>query len=212
MSMSSRIMIAVAVSGVLVGGIAAAQKAKLGKPQANQLSGKYGMALSQVCVLAPVGPPPATGFEAKTGRLLADAETVSAVSHGLMRFEASGATSIEGVLTEIFHEKVKAGDSPVTAGHKYGCRGSYKLDDGGTLAVELACEVEPPKPDMTITLKPFHLTGYVGRNREDLNLTAAEGNVQTLEVAVGGRVVQQRERICNQSLSLTSLPSGPAKD
>jgi hypothetical protein len=138
--------------------------------------------------------------------LLTDGEIASAQSSAIVRFDKDGLMTIEeGRLTEIFQNNLRPGDVPVVANNEYFCEGPYKLNAAGRLSVELVCEVKSQQPGVEITIKPFKLEGFVSRTREYVNLTALEGNIQVVEVSVQGRVAQQRQRICTQSLSLGRL-------
>ena len=58
---------------------------------------------------------------------------------------------------------------------------------------------------MTVTVGPLEFEGYVGKDRRSINLSLLKANIQTVAVSVAGNVVQKRERICIQSLSLDKL-------
>jgi hypothetical protein len=170
-----------------------------------RLSGAYGMAFSQTCILTPFGPPPSTGFDPTSGALLQEAEVISSESMGVLRLRRNGTATIEGgLLTEAQQNKLHVGDVPAMARIPYTCQGTYQRS-GSRLALELGCNPTPPQPAITITIGPFRLAGFVSADEESLNLAALEGNVQSVEVAVGGTVVQRRERICLQHLSFTRL-------
>jgi hypothetical protein len=178
-------------------------------PKSTILSGGYGMTLSQVCVLTPIQPPPSSGFDPETGQLLTEGEIVSAVSSGVLRFAENGTATIEeGRLSEIFHNNTQPGDLPVVAGNEYTCAGSYVVDAAGRLLMDLTCDVKSSDPGITITLQPFKLEGFASHARQNVELSAIAGNIQTLQISAGGTVVQQRERICLQSLSASKLKDG----
>jgi hypothetical protein len=200
-------IIALVTAGALSMGVLAADVGSAGgSPKSNTLDGDYGMTLSQTCVLTPIQPPPGIGFDPDTGRLLTDGEIVSAVSSGVIRFADNKTVTIEeGRLSEVFHSNVQPGDLPVIAGNEYTCEGSYELNAAGRLSVDLTCDVKASEPGVTITLKPFKLEGFASRVQQNVELSAIAGNIQTLQVSAGGTVVQQRERICLQSLSASKL-------
>jgi hypothetical protein len=180
-----------------------------GSTKSNTLNGDYGMTLSQTCVLTPIQPPPGIGFDPATGRLLTEGEIVSAVSSGVLRFTQNSTVTIEeGRLSEVLHSNIQPGDLPVTAGNEYTCEGSYDLNAAGRLLMDLVCDVKSSQPGITITLQPFKLEGFASRNLQNVELSAIAGNIQTLQILANGTVVQQRERICLQSLSASKLRGG----
>lgn len=171
-----------------------------------KIIGVYGMTFTQTCVLAPFQAPPAQGFDPDTKSLMTDAEIVSAVSSGVVRFHRDGRMTIEdGLLTEIFNARVSSGDTPVVTGSKYTCDGSYEVNAKGHLSAELVCRVIAPQPGVEVTIQPFRLEGFVSKTAEHITLNAIDGNIQLVSVAVQGQVVQERERICLQNLSLARL-------
>ena len=200
------------VRAALALGAAGAAVAALGMPGSagsgswhKSLSGAYGMTLSQSCVLPPLGPPPNPGF-APDGSLLQPAEIVSATGTGVLRFSRDGRVSLEqGRLGELFHGRTQVGDVPLAAPSTYSCSGGYDLDADQRLTLDLACQVDAPRPGIEISVGPFILTGFASRERESLSLAALEGTLQTVEVSAGGQVVQRRERICLQQLTLVRL-------
>jgi hypothetical protein len=138
--------------------------------------------------------------------LLTGGEINSAVSSGVMRFNKKGEVAIEeGRLTEVLNNKLQPADLPVVSGNEYTCKGSYELHTAGKLSMELACDVKSPRPGVAITIEPVKLEGFVGRRKQNINLSSIEGNIQTVNVSVGDRLVQQRERICIQSVVLSNL-------
>jgi hypothetical protein len=199
--------------GILSVGLIAADVANAeGSSHSKKLNGDYGMTLTQTCVFTPFQPPPGLGFDPDTGRLLIDGELVSAVSSGVLRFAPDGTATIEeGRLSEIFHRNIQSGDLPVIPGNEYTCAGSYELHAAGKLSMDVECNVKPPQPGVVVTLKPFHLEGFVSRAHQNVHLSAIEGNVQTVHVSVEGTIVQQRERICLQSISASKLTGGGSK-
>jgi len=123
-----------------------------------------------------------------------------------MRFNHDGSVIItDGLLTEILNDKINPGDLPVNALAEFSCAGKYIRHPGRKIDIELECSVKSQSPGVTVSIKPFHFEGYVGRGLQTLQLSLIEGNVQTVLVSVGGQVVQQRERICVQSASLSRI-------
>jgi hypothetical protein len=203
-------IIALVTAGIFSTGMLAIDAGSAwGSLKSKTLNGDYGMTLSQTCVLTPIQSPPSSGFDPGTGQLLTEGEIVSAVSSGVIRFAENGTATIEeGRLSEVFHNNTQPGDLPVVAGNEYTCEGSYVLDVAGRLSMDLTCNVKSSNPGITITLKPFKLEGFASRARQNVELSAIAGNIQILEISAGGTVVQQRERICLQSLSASKLRNG----
>lgn len=203
----SRSLVAVIATGSLCLGTAIAEARDVGSwPSSKLIHGDYGMTLSQTCVLTPFQIPPSIGFDPDTRRLLTDGEINSAVSSGVMRFNKEGEVAIEeGRLTEVLNNKLQPADVPVVAGSEYTCKGSYELHTAGKLSMELACDVKSPRPGVAITIEAVKLEGFIGRRKQNINLSSIEGNIQTVNVSVGDRLVQQRERICIQSVVLSNL-------
>jgi len=190
---------------VCAGALAVGSPAQAGGAK-DRLHGAYGMTLSQTCVFPPLAPPPNPGFDPATGALLQPAEIVSATSTGIMRFADDGVVTLEqGVLSEIFQPRVQPGQVPVGARNAYRCAGPYTFADQRELSIDLTCDVLVPRPGVAIRITPFQLSGYVSRSRESINLAALEGNVQLLELSVDGQVVQTRERVCLQHLTLDRI-------
>lgn len=170
------------------------------------LKGVYGMSFSQTCMLAPIQPPPSVGFDEQTKELLVDAEVVSAVSNGLVHFQKGGKLVIrDAQLTEIFNDKTLAGNKAVGSRNKYSCAGDYQFTGKSKISAQLSCSVHIPVPGVAATIEPFLLEGYVSKSKEFVNLTALEGNVQKYQLSVGGQIVEERQRVCLQTLNMGKL-------
>jgi hypothetical protein len=173
---------------------------------ATYLRGEYGFTTLQNCVRTPFLPPTVAGFEPSTGKLLVNGEVAEAIGSGIMRFAKDGTVSVTARGTEVQENQISAGQIPVVPGTEYTCSGTYDLTSDNQLAVTLpACVVKSSSPSVTITVGPLEFEGYVGRNRGAGNLSMLKANIQTVAVSVAGNVVQKRERICIQSLSLNKL-------
>lgn len=178
-------------------------------PVARRLHGDYGLTAQYSCVRTPFQSPPAGGFDPVTGRLLIAADVANAVGSGVMQFSKDGTVGVDVVGIELETNKLQPGDIPVSSGIKYGCKGTYSFTADGRIAVSFpSCNVSPPRPGITITVGALELAGFVGRGRNAMVLSAVKGNVETVAVAVGGTVVNKRERICVASFALERIGGG----
>ena len=170
------------------------------------LRGSYGFSLSQSCVRAPFQVPPAAGFDPTTRQLLVDAELVSGFGTGQLKFAKDGVVTLEdGHLTEITANLLSAGSKPVSDGTRFSCKGSYSAQPGSKLSVSLSCNVVVPQPGPTVTLQPLNFEGFVAEGGRSINLSTVKPEVHTVTVSNAGVVLQQRERICLQSMILDKL-------
>jgi len=177
--------------------------------QKQTLQGKFGLTLSQSCMLTPFSAPPAVGFDSETGALVAPGEYVTAVSSGEAYFSRSGKVSIKsGVLSEIFPASINVGDLPVNPGNIYTCDGVYELNSEGSMKANLKCSIDVPQPGVKVTVSPFELEGFVSRWGQSIKLVSTSGNIQTVEVSVQDQLAQQRQRICLQDVSMLRLRHG----
>lgn len=173
---------------------------------ARSLRGAYGFSLSQSCVRAPFQVPPAAGFDPITRQLLVDAELVSGFGTGQLKFARDGVVTLEeGHLTEITANQLTAGSKPVSDGTRFGCKGTYSVQPSGKLGVSLSCNVVVPQPGPTVTLQPLNFEGFIAADKRSINLSTVKPEVHTVTVSNGGVVLQQRERICLQSMILDKL-------
>jgi hypothetical protein len=170
------------------------------------LRGAYGFSLSQSCVRAPFQPPPAAAFDPTTRQLLVDAELVSGFGAGQLKFAKDGVVTLEdGHLTEITANQLSAGSKPVSDGTRFSCTGSYSVQPGSKVGVSLSCNVVVPQPGPKVTLEPLNFEGFIAADRGSINLSTVKPEVHTVTVSNGGVVLQQRERICLQSMVLDKL-------
>jgi hypothetical protein len=177
-----------------------------GEAESRLLKGSYGFSLTQSCVRTPFQTPPAGGFDPVTHQLLVDGEVIDSAGLGVLRFLKDGQVTVEdGFLSELSTASVLAGQTPVSAGTQFVCTGSHAEAAGGKVTVSLSCTVLGTPPGQTVTLNPLNFAGFVGRDRESINLTSAQNELHTVTVSVGGTVVKQRERICLQSMKLDKL-------
>ncbi len=202
-----------AVAGALLlsaalAGIAIAKEQPKGNAQpsaARILHGAYGFSLSQTCVRTPFQAPPASGFNPATKQLNVNGEFVSGFGSGVLRFERNGVATIENALiTEISASQTSAGQSPVSPGTKFGCAGNYNVQPDGKLTVVLSCEATPPAPGLRVIIEPVEFEGFVGAGRS-INLGTFKRDLSEVTVYSGATAVQQRQRICLQSLNLDKL-------
>jgi hypothetical protein len=179
---------------------------QLGEAESRPLKGSYGFSLTQSCVRTPFQTPPAAGFDPVTHQLLVDGEVINSAGLGVLRFLRDGQVTVEdGFLSELTTSPVSAGQTPVSAGTRFICTGSHTQAAGGKVTVSLSCTVVGTPPGQTVTLNPLNFAGFVGQDRQSINLTSAQNEVHTVTISVGGTVVKQRERICLQSMKLDKL-------
>ncbi len=169
------------------------------------LHGAYGFSLSQTCVRTPFQAPPASGFDPVTKQLKVNGEFVSGFGSGVLRFERNGIAKIENALiTEITAGQTSAGQTPVSPGTKFGCAGNYHVQPDGKLTVVLSCEAAPPAPGLRVIIEPVEFEGFVGNGRS-INLGTFKRDLSEVTVYNGTAAIQQRQRICLQSLNLGLL-------
>jgi len=76
---------------------------------------------------------------------------------------------------------------------------------GNKLSMSLACDVKQAAPVVKVALGPLNLEGYLGISPLFIDMVNIGSDIQTITVSVNGNPVQQRQRICNQSISLTRV-------
>ena len=172
---------------------------------ARGLTGTYRFTTSETCVRSPFLLPPAAAFEPNTRQLMVDGETVSALGNGLLRFSSDGSVTLEnGRQIEISTGRVGTGATPVAPASLFTCSGTHQLQ-GNKLSMSLACDVKQAAPVVKVALGPLNLEGYLGISPLFIDMVNIGSDIQTLTVSVNGNPVQQRQRICNQSISLTRV-------
>ena len=170
------------------------------------LSGEYGFTTLQNCVRTPFLPAAVSGFDPNTHQLLVNGEVAEAVGSGVMQFAKDGTVTVTAGGTEVQENQISAGQTPVVPGTEYTCSGTYAVEPTNEVTVTLpSCVVKTNSPGVTVTVGPLEFEGYVGKDRRSINLSLLKANIQTVAVSVAGNVVQKRERICIQSLSLDKL-------
>lgn len=166
------------------------------------LTGSYGFSLSQTCVRTPFAAPGTQGIDPVTKQLKVDGEFVSGFGSGTFEFDKDGTVQLKnGLITEISAAQTAAGRSPVTPGTQFSCDGDYTLAADGKLALVMVCETLPPGPGLRVLLEPIVFEGFVGNGRA-INLGTYKRDIHTVTVYAGGNPVQQRQRMCLQSLNL----------
>jgi hypothetical protein len=152
------------------------------------------------------------GFDPATNQLLVAGDIADAVGSGVMHFLPDGTVSVNVVGTELETNLVAAGDVPVSIGVTYACEGTYALQSGGQITVAFpSCKVSSRQPGVTVTVGPLELGGFIARDRATMNLSEVNGTLETVAVAVGGSVVQQRQRICIASFGLSEIRASHSK-
>jgi hypothetical protein len=170
------------------------------------LRGEYGFTTTQNCVRTPFMPPSAAGFDPATRKLLVAGEVAQAAGSGVMEFDREGIVTVTAGGTEVVESQLAPGQTPVIPGTEYTCIGSYVVYPDSQVTVSLpSCVVKNNTPGVTVTVGPLELEGYVGKGRNTIHLSLLAASIQTVAVTAGGNVLQKRERICTQSLSLTRL-------
>jgi hypothetical protein len=163
-----------------------------------QLKGDYRVVINQTCIRTPFTPPPANGFDPNTKQLLVDGEALTALGHGLFRFEDDGTFQLlEGIQTEVSMSQIASGRTPVTPPAEFTCTGNYTLQSR-KMTMTLSCDVKVTDPGLKVTVGPQQFEGYVDRDNKTINLMNLAGGLQAVTVSVFGNTVQQRQRICTQ--------------
>jgi hypothetical protein len=170
----------------------------------NGLHGPYGFSLSQSCVRTPFQAPPAAGFDPASKQLLVNGEFVSGFGTGVLRFRDGVATLEDGLITEISAGQVAASQTPVSPGTRFECVGPYRLLGGSRVAITLSCEAATPQPGLRVLIEPVRFEGYVGSGHS-LTLNTTQRELHTVTVYNGQTPLQQRQRVCLQSLALNKL-------
>ena len=196
---------AAAIAALTIAGQGLAQQSKVDAAHAaapRALSGTYGFSLSQTCVRTPFAAPGTQGIDPVTKQLKVDGEFVSGFGTGAFEFDKNGTVQLKnGLITEISAAQTAAGRSPVTPGTQFSCDGDYTLAADGKLELVMVCETLPPGPGLRVLLEPIVFEGFVGNGRA-INLGTYKRDIHTVTVYAGGNPVQQRQRMCLQSLSL----------
>jgi hypothetical protein len=170
------------------------------------LRGEYGFTTTQNCVRTAFLPPAALGFDPNTLQLLVSGEVAQAAGSGVMEFSKQGTVTVTAGGTEVVESQLAIGQAPVIPGTEYTCTGNYVMypDSQVTLSFP-SCVVKNNMPGVTVTVGPLELEGYVGKNKNAISLSSLAANIQTVAVFAAGTLLQKRERICTQSLSLNKL-------
>ncbi len=194
------------LSLALVGFAMADDHGNHGNPsEPRYLTGTYGFSLTQTCARTAFLPPPANGFDPVTKQLRVNGEFVNGFGSGVLKFERGGIATIENALiTEITATQTSVGQTPVSAGTRFGCAGTYTLGNDNKLNVSLSCETAPPAAGLRVIIAPVNFEGFLSSNRT-LNLGTYQRDLQTVTVYSGTTAVQQRERICLQTLNVDRL-------
>jgi len=181
----------------------------LNKPFANFLTikARYGLTTVQNCVRTPFAPPTAQGIDPSTGKLLTDGEAAVATGSGVMQFNLNGTVTASILGAELAQDNLVPGVAPLSTGIKYNCSGTYKTQIDQSLTVKFpSCTVTTANPNVVVTVAPLTLSGYVGGAGRDITLTQLDSAVQTVAVSdTAGHVLQARQRVCVQSMSLNKL-------
>jgi hypothetical protein len=179
------------------------------KPPVNFLTVKarYGLTTVQNCVRTPFAPPTTQGIDPATGKLLTDGEAAVATGSGVMQFNLNGTVTASILGAELAQGNLVPGLAPLSTGIKYNCSGTYKTQIDQSLTVKFpSCTVTTANPNVVVTVAPLELSGYVGGAGRDITLTQLDSAVQTVAVSdTAGRVLQARQRVCVQSMSLNKL-------
>jgi hypothetical protein len=159
--------------------------------------------MTQSCVRTPFQVPPASGFNPANHALLLPGEVINSVGLGVMHFQYDGTVTVtDAAITELSVNQLAVGQLPVSPKTPFSCAGTYALQPANRVTVSLTCNALTGQPGVTVTLAPFEFEGFVGDDNRPISLSTVSGGTQTVTVAVGGTPVQQRERICLQSLTL----------
>lgn len=195
-----------ALAGLSVSGSQALAHDDAGLGQfVSRLRGEYGLTTKYSCVRTPFLPPGTSGFDRPTGQLLVGGDVADAVGSGVMSFDPDGTVSVAVTGAELEQAKLLPGQAPVTTGVKYACEGTYTAQPDGQIAVNFpVCNVTS-RPGVAVTVAPLDLEGYVARDRGTMVLSLIKGTVEKVAVSVGGNVVQERERICVATFSLSEI-------
>ena len=171
-----------------------------------RLRSEYGMTATYSCARTPFQAAGTPGFDPTTRQLLVAADVAHAVGAGVMRFSRDGSVSVDVDGVELETVKTQPGQRPVTSGIKYECDGTYTAQPDGQIAVEFpVCSVSAPQPGVTVTVGPLLLNGHFSKHSDAMVLSSVDGAMEKVASAVGGNVVQERERICIASFSLVEL-------
>ena len=200
-------LVAVATLALLsLGGAAGAQQAAFSPdhaPVPRFLTGSFGFSLAQTCARTPFLPPPAAGIDPTTKQFLVNGEFVNGYGSGTLKFNRDGTVAMEDALiTEVTASQVSAGQTPVSAGTRFGCQGTYTLQPDGKLTVRFVCETAPPAAGLRVLIQPIEFEGFVTNGGRAINLGTYKRDIHTVTVYSGTTPVQQRQRICLQSLNL----------
>lgn len=171
------------------------------------VSGVYGLTTMQNCVRTPFLPPQSQGIDPVTRKLLMDGEAAVAVGSGTMHFLPDGRVLTSVLGSELAQSGLVTGVAPSTTGIRYQCAGTYKVKADQSVTVSFpSCTVSAANPNVVVTVAPLTLQGHVAAGRLGMQLTLVDGGLQTVAVSdPTGRVLQARQRLCVQTMSLDRL-------
>lgn len=172
-----------------------------------QINGIYGLTTLQNCVRTPFLPPQSQGIDPVTRKLLIDGEAAVAVGSGTMQFLRDGRVLTSVLGSELAQSGLVAGVAPSSTGIRYQCTGTYKVKPDQSITVDFpSCTVSAANPNVVVTVAPLTLQGHVAAGRLGMQLTLVDGGLQTVAVSdPTGRVLQARQRLCVQTMSLDRL-------
>ncbi|RNC68083.1 MAG: hypothetical protein ED859_11695 [Desulfuromonadales bacterium] len=192
------------VTGVAVVSLPSAEAAAEAAPQPWMnvlLKGKFGFTAWRSCVQTLYAP----GFEPDSQALACDSENITFIESGTLTFNGNGTLTANNIsVTSMEPGKLTAGATPVRAGIKSSCTGTYSVMADRSFNAEMNCSA--PLPDgIVLTMGPFRYTGHMDFPVSTLTLSELEGNVQTLSLKMGETPLHQFERICTSSGTLVRI-------
>lgn len=159
------------------------------------LQGTYAFTAWRSCVQTPYAP----GFDRTTHALLTDGESMSFVEAGTVRLNGNGSLKIVNArVTQISNGTPSATTTPVVAGLRSSCTGTYAVRPDRSCSIDMTCSAQLPG-NMLMTMKPFHYDGAIDTLNKTLTFSESDGGIQTITLLLNGSPINTSERICASS-------------
>jgi len=148
---------------------------------------------------------PIAGFDPVTHELLADAEAMSFVESGIVRFNGDGTLKADDIRVTMVGAPV-IGTVPVQAGLKSSCQGTYAVNSDRSCSVKMTCSAQLPD-NMMMTMNPFHYNGTIDMLYKTIAMTESDGTIQKISFSQNGSPtpIYSLERVCASSGTLINI-------
>jgi len=165
------------------------------------LRGNFAFTAWRSCVQSTV--PNATGFHPESHALLtADAEAMSFVESGIVRFNGDGTLKADDIrVTMVTAPEI--GKAPVQAGLRSSCKGTYAVNSDRSCNIKMTCSAQLPG-NIMMTMNPFHYNGTIDLLYKTIAMTESDGTIQKISFSQNGspKPIYSLERVCASSGTL----------